>query len=240
MDDHTEKTLDIAILDSARPVPPAGLGRRRRRRQVLPVAAVLLGLALAAAACSSGPSTPGVAGASSGTTPTTAAGGSGNQPSNSKPSDTAAQLAFSQCMRAHGVTNFPDPDSQGKLIIQGGPNSSTGLDPSSATFKAANQKCQSKLPKPTPAQQAQAYSNALKMSQCMRAHGIKDFPDPQASSGGAIKISGGGPNSSSDLNPNNPLFQAAQKICMPNAPHLPAGGGKTSTGSGGGIVSVGG
>jgi hypothetical protein len=236
MDDHTDTALEFEALHSALPVPPAGLGRRRRRRHVLPVAAALLGLGLATAACSSGPSTPGVAGASSGTTPTTAATASGNQPQ--RLGSAAAQLAYSQCMRAHGVSNFPDPNSQGQLIIQG--NGSSGLDPNSATFKAAEQVCQSKLPKPTPAQQAQNYSNALRMSRCMRAHGLKDFPDPSASSGGAIRISSGGPNSSSDLNPNNPLFQAAQKVCMPNAPHLPAGG-KTSSGSGGGgVFSVGG
>jgi hypothetical protein len=54
----------------------------------------------------------------------------------------------------------------------------------------------------------------------MRSHGIADFPDPQvSSSGGAvsigIRIRG---SSNSDLSPNNPQFQAAQKACQSLAP----------------------
>jgi hypothetical protein len=62
----------------------------------------------------------------------------------------------------------------------------------------------------------------------MRAHGIKDYPDPDIKNGRvSMSIQAG---SGSDLNPNNPLFQAAQRACMPNAPHL--GGSNKSTGGG--------
>jgi hypothetical protein len=183
------------------------------------------------AACSGG-SSPGVA--SLGVTATTAASNgqtsSGGPRTNNAPG--AAQgsglslsngnatqaLAFSQCMQAHGVADFPDPNAQGQTQISGGPDSD--LNPNNPTFKKAMNACQSKMPKPTPAQQAQALQNALKMSQCMRAHGITDFPDPQSQGGGRISISlHGSPDS--DLNPNDPAFQRAQKICMPNAPTHP-------------------
>jgi hypothetical protein len=219
--------MDTASSHSARPVPPAGLGRRQRRRYVLPVAAALFGLAFGAAACSSDPSTPGVAGA--GTTATTSASTSNQSKPTLTPAQRAAELAFSQCMRSHGVPNFPDPNSQGALLIQGGPGSS--LDPNSPAFQSAQKACQSKQPKPTSAQQTQALQNALKQAQCMRKHGIKDFPDPQSSGGKiSLQIQGG---AGSDLNPNDPLFQAAQKACMPNAPLPKGGSGNTSTGSGG-------
>ena len=230
--------MDTATPDPPRPAPPAGLGRRRRRRHLLPVAAALLGLAAAAAACSSDPSGPGVAGAGSGT-PTTAA--SNNAPSGTVSAKQAADaLAYSQCMRSHGVTNFPDPNADGQIQLSGGSTNgaATGINPNSPTFQAASKACQSKMgPPPTKAQQAQALNNALKQSQCMRNHGIKDFPDP-TSSGGHITMSihaGAG----SDLNPNDPLFQAAQKACMPNAPKPTSGGGTGGSGSGsssGGIV----
>ncbi len=212
----------------AHPVPPAGLGRRRCRR-LLPAAAMLLGLACAAAACSSDPSSPGVAGASSGTPTTTA---SNNAPSGStNQKQEADALAYSECMRSHGVSNFPDPNAQGQTQIQG--NGTSGVNPNSPTFEAASKACQSKMgPPPSKAQQAQALQNALKMSQCMRNHGIKDFPDPQ-SSGGRITMSIHG-SAGGDLNPNNPLFAAAQKACMPNAPAPPAGGnGGSGAGAGG-------
>jgi hypothetical protein len=136
-------------------------------------------------------------------------------------------------MRAHGVPNFPDPNAQGQISVQGGPGS--GIDPGSPAFQNAQKACQSKQPKPTAAQQAQAYRNALRISKCMRAHGIKDFPDPSnpATSGGrvSLKITG---SPGSDLNPNNPLFQRAQAKCMPGAPKA-SSGNKTSSSGGGGI-----
>ena len=213
----------------ASPVPPAGLDRRRRRRYVLPVAAALFGLVFVAAACSSDPSGPGVAGAGSTNTSTTAAS-TANQ---GLPTPTAAQkaeeLAHSKCMRSHGVPDFPDPDSQGRILIQGGPGTGSGIDPRSSTFKNAMKACQSLQPQPTAAQQAQAEQAALRQSECMRSHGIKDYPDPSKDGRISISIQGG---SSSDLNPNNPLFQAAQRVCMPNAPKSPAGSGSKSSGGG--------
>ncbi len=233
--------MDTANPDPAHPVPTTGRGRLRRHRRLVPVAAALLGLTGAAAACSSNPSSPGVAGASSGTSTTAV---SNNAPSRTATAQQAADaLAYSQCMRSHGVGNFPDPGSNGSIqISSGGANgSSSGLSPNNPTFKAASKACQSKLgPPPTKAQQAQALSNALKVSQCMRNHGIKDFPDP-TTSGGHISMSiQGGPGG--DLNPSDPLFEAAQKACMPNAPAPPPGdkasGGAGSGGSGSsGIVT---
>jgi hypothetical protein len=225
-------TADTAFPDPASPVSPAGHDRRQRRRHLLPVAAALLGLAAAATACSSNPSSPGVAGASAGT-PTTAT--SANAPSGSDSAKQAADaLAYSQCMRSHGVSNFPDPGANGQIQISSGSTNgaSTGLNPNNPTFQAASKACQSKLgPPPTKAQQAQALNNALKVSRCMRSHGIKDFPDP-TTSGGHISMSiQGGPGG--DLNPNDPLFAAAQKACMPNAP-VPPPGDRNSAGAGSG------
>ena len=128
-------------------------------------------------------------------------------------------LAFSHCMQTHGVPNFPEPNAQG--VVQG-----SGLDPSSPGFQSASNKCRHLLPnngKPTAAQEAQAVAQALKFSECMRAHGIPDFPDPQVKGGGAqisIRL-GGGPGS--DLNPQNPRFQAAQSACQGFMPLKGAG-----------------
>jgi hypothetical protein len=54
----------------------------------------------------------------------------------------AQALAFSACMRSHGVPNFPDPQFSGGGIRIGG----RGIDPSSPQFQAAQKACQSKLP----------------------------------------------------------------------------------------------
>ena len=127
-------------------------------------------------------------------------------------------LAFSHCMQTHGVPNFPEPNSQG--VVQ-----ASGINPSSPSFQSASKDCRHLLPnggQPTPAQQAQALAQALKFSQCMRSHGISDFPDPQSAGGGRISISlRGGPGS--DLNPQNPQFQSAQTACG-GGPGGPKGG----------------
>jgi hypothetical protein len=122
-------------------------------------------------------------------------------------------LKFSECMRANGVPNFPDPNGQG--VIQG-----SGIDPQSAAFEKAQKACAKYAGggvAPSPAQQAKAQADALAFSQCMRSHGVSDFPDPTFGSGGRIRISislhGKGP--SSDLDPNSPIFQKAQKSCQP-------------------------
>jgi hypothetical protein len=52
-------------------------------------------------------------------------------------------LAFSACMRSHGVKDFPDP-SNGGLRISVHPGSD--LDPNNPTFQKAQQACQKYLP----------------------------------------------------------------------------------------------
>ena len=192
-------------------------GTRLRARATM--TAALVGLAFIAVACSSDPSGPGVAGAGSATT-TTAPSGQG---SSTGGPDASKLLAYSKCMQSHGVTDFPDPNGSGRLAISSGPGGD--LNPHNPTFRAAQQACQHLMPTPTPAQKAQALKDGLKMAGCMRAHGIKDFPDPNSS--GAISIGSG---QGSDLNPNNPQFQAAQTACQ-HILGLPQGGQRIQSGS---------
>jgi hypothetical protein len=46
-------------------------------------------------------------------------------------------LAMAKCIRAHGIPNFPDPNSQGVFAL----TQATGIDPSSSQFQAAMQAC---------------------------------------------------------------------------------------------------
>ena len=65
--------------------------------------------------------------------------GASSQPSAQTQS---AALAFSRCMRAHGVPSFPDPSSSG-LGFQ---FRVTGVNPDSPQFRSAQQRCGSLLP----------------------------------------------------------------------------------------------
>ncbi len=60
-------------------------------------------------------------------------------------------------------------------------------------------------------------------ARCMRSHGVSDFPDPAAIPGGGVAFQiNGGPGS--DLNQNNPTFQAADHACrslLPGGDQVP-------------------
>jgi len=209
---------------------------------------LVAGTALLAGACGSSPAGQSVAHLGTTTTTHQAGSGSNGSQTGSGPGpgqaigirgggagEEADALAYAECMRAHGVPNFPDPNSQGGFSIQGGPGS--GIDPSSASFQAADKTCRHLLPnggQPTAAQQAQAMAQALRFSQCMRSHGVPDFPDPQALPGGGIAIRiRARPGSGSDLNPQSPQFQAAQKACQGKGGLFGAGPKKSAAGAGG-------
>jgi hypothetical protein len=86
-------------------------------------------------------------------------------------------LAFSACMRTHGVTNFPDPNASGGIHL----TQRSGINPFSPSFKAAQTSCSKLLPGGGPGHQKpseQAKEQMLHVSQCMRAHGVTGFPDP--------------------------------------------------------------
>jgi hypothetical protein len=124
-----------------------------------------------------------------------------------------AALAYVNCMRSHGVPNFPDPTSNGTLNVnfqtggKGGSPGSSGINRNSSQYISADQDCRHLLPGgvPTPAQNQLALVKGLKFAQCMRSHGIPNFPDPTAAN--AVHLGAG-------VDPGSPQFQNAQKICQ--------------------------
>ena len=95
----------------------------------------------------------------------------------------AGALAFAKCMRSHGVSNFPDPKVIGNSIEILGSNS--GINQQSPAFQSAQKSCKHLLPGGGPGSgppSAQAHAQLLRMSECMRRHGISNFPDPQTGS----------------------------------------------------------
>jgi hypothetical protein len=137
------------------------------------------------------------------------------------PNDSAASnsqgLKFAQCMRSHGVPNFPDPTGgQLDLRVQQTPNSTSinGVQVNGPAFKSAMNACKSDLPNgghPTAAQTARQKAKALAMARCMRSHGVANFPDPTFQTGpnGGVGVRIGG----AGIDPNSPAFQAASKAC---------------------------
>jgi hypothetical protein len=116
------------------------------------------------------------------TAPTGTAGGS------------SSQFALARCMRSHGLPNFPDPTvgpGGAGFSISSIPGSSTltvdGTTFSGPVFKSAVRACKlfggGSSPPPISAQQRR---RLLAFAQCMRSHGVPDFPDPTFPSGGGV------------------------------------------------------
>lgn len=85
-------------------------------------------------------------------------------------------IAFSKCMRTHGVTNFPDPGGRGGISLDG-----TEINPESPSFQAAQSTCFKLMPGGGPLNhKASAHQIALarETAECMRRHGVPGFPDP--------------------------------------------------------------
>jgi len=157
---------------------------RSRPARALALAAVVSGVLVAAC----GGSSP------TGAAKTTAGAGAGagasrRASSTSTRSDAngSGPLAFAQCMRANGVPSFPDPGPGGNFQLNG----SSGVNPGAPAFRAAQAKCQKLMgggavggplvlgaaTHPSP----QTLEKLVRIAQCMRQHGISQFPDPRTS-----------------------------------------------------------
>lgn len=150
-----------------------------------------------------------------------ACGSSGSPTVTSAGGKRDAMLAFAQCVRTHGVPNFPDPGSDGQGGIQiaaqqragsGAAMSVNGVSVSAPAFQSAMQSCRKDLPNgghPPPLSAARRAA-MLRFSHCMRNHGITNFPDPTFGSGGAVGLRFG---PTTGINPQSSAFQQAQKAC---------------------------
>jgi hypothetical protein len=168
-------------------------GDRVRRAGLLAAALAVAGVLVAG--CSGGPADPGVAGVSSATaSPSQSATVSGE----------AEALQYAACMRSHGVPDFPDPTVQNGSVgfsITAG----DGVDQNSPQYQSARQACSSLRGGGTANSGSGNLAKELKFAQCMRSHGVPDFPDPNKN---------GGFSGTSTVNPSSPTFQNAQSTCM--------------------------
>ena len=135
--------------------------------------AALVALAMLAAACG-GSSSPGAA--------------RGGSPGNSA---SASAVAYSSCMRSHGVPDYPDPGSNGNLPK----GNAQDFGVSNSQYRAAERACRHLLPDSDttfiasltqcletgdclPAVVQRALTEGRRFAQCMRNDGVPNWPDP--------------------------------------------------------------
>ncbi len=207
-----------------------------RRRRAGPTTVGLAAVALIAAACGGAPKIPGVASAGGTTMARAAASGSSGSPGStttarrapspgpssssgssgqgsSKEASQSLQLRFAQCMRSHRVPAFPDPSAGGGFLNA---ISASGINTHSPTFEAALHACKKYNPAAdmTPAQGAAENTKGLEFSQCMRTHGVPNYPDPSTGPVGeqVIDLRGKG------IDLGSPTFHAANEACQKIVP----------------------
>jgi hypothetical protein len=167
--------------------------------------AVAVGAVLLATACSSS--------SSSSSASTTADGSSAIQKMD----------AYADCLTSHGATGISVTTNGALKVSENGLNfEGNGGIPTSgsislpASLESAAKACKSLAPAqatPSAAQQQQNMQQLLKYAQCMRTHGVPNFPDP--TSNGAISF-----NANSGVNPQSATYQKANTACESLAPGL--------------------
>ncbi len=162
----------------------------------------------------------------------------GNTPT-TQPTGNATQLLneWAACMHSHGDPNQADPtiDANGVIHITWNPAIPGGYN---GTYQGGQgnlgpgQYCRNYL---TEAQAAldggqspelPSQAQLVQFARCMRADGIPDFPDPINGNLSFNRGAGG------DLNPNNPTFENASKLCVhKTGAHVPGAGGSLPPGT---------
>jgi hypothetical protein len=178
---------------SSRPAPADDTARYRHP---LGAALAIATAVLLAAAC--GSAAPTASTAASGPSPKTMI---------------AAAFQYSRCMRAHGLPNFPDPH-----VSTGNGHQSIGVavtpaQTSSPEFKAAQTACRGIMPMPSPTQVAQQQhaeeQGKLSFAECVRHHGITNFPDPNSQGQLTLQMV-----SAAGVDLHAPAVLAAAKACV--------------------------
>jgi hypothetical protein len=115
-------------------------------------------------------------------------------------------------MRSSGVSGYPDPQVTGSANSVQVRISPGTANPDSPAFRAADRACHHLLPGlvSTSAGSRQDQEQDLKFADCMRSHGVPDFPD--AGRDGAFTLP-------STMNQQAPQFEKATTACAHAEPN---------------------
>jgi hypothetical protein len=141
--------------------------------------------------------------------------GSGSTASPSvDPEDALAE--FAECMRENGIEDFPDPQigEDGGIQIGAGGDGGPPTEEDRQAIDDAMAVCEDLLPQGegpgeiSEEDQAAAQDAAVEFAECMREHGIEEFPDPEFSDDGGILQQIG-----DNVDPSSDEFREAEDAC---------------------------
>jgi hypothetical protein len=135
------------------------------KRTLRPLAALALVTLISAGCGSDAPSETGTASSSGGT-------GTASSGADKKLTARDKAVKFAECIRAHGVSDFPDPNEKNQFGY--------GVSVSREVWIQATTACKDLQPPGTLSgkRTSRQQSAALRFAQCIRDNGVKDFPDP--------------------------------------------------------------
>lgn len=209
---------------------------RRTYRRSGGLAVLAAAAAIGLAACGGGPSSPHVASlapsSSDGSSTGSGHAGGGSTAASSKGNPTRLVDEWAACMRRHGDPGQSDPTiDANKEINVSFPTTNFNIQDLGLGGKTGSNSCTHYMTAASTALSAGYtapgagpfnHAQAVKFSECMRANGVADFPDP---SGNSLSINQG---AGGDLNLGNPTFQKANKRCAKKT-GMPAFGSQNST-----------
>ena len=114
-------------------------------------------------------------------------------------------VKYAHCMRAHGISNFPDPRNPGGFSQA----ALSAVNVAAPAYGPALNVCQRLLPNagaPTKAESEATLLKAIKVAKCMRKHGIH-MPDPTLQPNGQLEIN------MANVNNNDPRFNSVGTFC---------------------------
>lgn len=169
--------------------------RKRAKAQTLIAASALVVAAFGAAGCSGDSN----------------AAESGGKSPGTKDKGFAQAMAYSKCMRANGVPDYPDPEQDADGRVKTNPGNGAN-DPKTLQAMEA---CRDKMP------QGRSVENGGKMdaskvnswAECIRKNGIPKFPDPEVE-GTRINV----PLGKLGMMPDDPKMQKASQACQDKSP----------------------
>jgi hypothetical protein len=146
-----------------------------------------------------------------------ACGSSSSRPRHAAASNPDSTVKFAACVRAHGVSDYPDVRAGQSVDLY-------TLNESEQVAESAIQKCDAAEPADnsqfgpilTSDQMAQVRAGSVAMAKCMRAHDL-DYPDPVVTPGpGGHGIEEGWPLAEQRAHPidyRSAAYKAAEPIC---------------------------
>jgi hypothetical protein len=136
-----------------------------------------------------------------------ACGSSSSNRSGSASLSISPAVKYADCMRSHGVPNFPDPGTrsashlpqqinQSPPAIESAQNACAKYGYSSGDSAAFDASWESGIPA------------LVKLARCMRAHGVPNFPDPASTHAASYQLI-----TKSAIDPQSPAFKTAAAAC---------------------------